>query len=162
MRTSAPQPGLERHQRHPEGSPRTLADPSTRHAFARCGHGGQDLLWIRAADAEEERRAYQNLLVSNSNSVGGPRSLSGVVTPLAKSIRLPAASPLSMCHLLSDGFVTLGHCVPRMSADPRGDQTIISALAGNSIVQRNPSSPKAASTLPSNSNVKRSRITSLP
>jgi len=42
------------------------------------------------------------------------------------------------------------------------DQTTIPGLAGNSIMQRSPSSANATSTRPPNSYVKTSRITSLP
>jgi hypothetical protein len=43
-----------------------------RHAahFEDTVQAGNILLWIRIADADEERRAYQSLLASSSNSVG--------------------------------------------------------------------------------------------
>jgi hypothetical protein len=43
-----------------------------RHAahFENAVKAGKILLWIRVADADQERRAYQTLLASSSNSVG--------------------------------------------------------------------------------------------
>ena len=84
-----PFPGSSRIDRLHIGTPGQLPDreacigrPSLKHAvglwliprhaahFEDAVQAGKLLLWIRVADADDERRAYQSLLAHSSNSVG--------------------------------------------------------------------------------------------